>query len=229
MSRSFAALVALATLFAAPLSAAPVTLRINATVVGYSNDLGLLPFTGSAGDSFYVDYTFESTTLDSSASAANGTYNTAVLSYTAVLNGVSLTPAVSTNGNFIGVLNDFGPSTTRRDEYNVASGEIIAGQTTYSLQLLMTSALGTSPRLPFTSDALPLAPFDATAFPSRTLDVAVFTEVNGQLRSNALQGAVTSITVPTVVPAPAALWLLASAVGALGVRARRRKTADASN
>jgi hypothetical protein len=89
----------------------------------------------------------------------------------------------------------------------------------------MTSALGTSPRLPFTSDALPLTPFDATAFPTRTLDVAVFTTVAGVQLSNALQGAVTSIGVPTVVPAPAALWLLASGVGALGISARRRRKA----
>jgi hypothetical protein len=220
MSRSIALVAALAGLFASTVGAAPVTLRANATVVAYTNDLGLLPFTGSAGDSFYVDYTFESTILDSAPSASLGTYEIALLSYTAVLNSVAFTPGVSSIGNFIQVVNDSGPSTSRRDEYNVASGAIVAGQATYSLQLLLTSALGTSPRQPFSSTALPLAPFDVTAFVNRTLDVAVFTMVGGQLRSNALQGAVTSITAPAVVPAPAALWLLASGVGALVLRAR---------
>jgi hypothetical protein len=61
-----------------------------------------------------------------------------------------------------------------------------------------------------------------SAFTNRPIDIAVFTTVNGQLRSNQLSGAITSITTPTVVPVPGALWLLASGIGALGVRGRRR-------
>ena len=224
MHRHLATAAALALLFAGTVSAAPITLRINATVTLYANDLGLLPFTGATGDSFYVDYTFDSATPDSNPTAEIGTYDNAVLGFTAVLNGVSLTPGVSTVGNFIQVLNDYGSFDDTSDAYNVASGNIVAGQNTYSLYVLMQNPFNIAPVAPFTSAALPLAPWDVTAFPDRSLDVAVFTTVNGQLRSNQLSGAITSITTPTAVPLPGAVWLLATGFGALSLRLRRRRS-----
>ncbi len=221
---TIASTAALALLFAGTASAAPITLRINATVTWYANDLGLLPFTGATGDSFYVDYTFDSATPDSNVTAEIGTYDNAVLGFTAVLNGVSLTPGVSTVGNFIQVLNDYGSFDDTSDAYNVASGNIVAGQNTYSLYVLMQNPFNIAPVAPFTSAALPLAPWDVTAFPDRSLDVAVFTTVNGQLRSNQLSGAITSITTPTAVPLPGAVWLLATGFGALSLRLRRRRS-----
>jgi hypothetical protein len=222
MTRSIAALAVAASLFAAPASAVPTTLRMNATVVLYANDLGLLPFTATAGDSFYVDYTFESGVADSNASPEIGTYDNAVLAYTAVVNGVSLSPGVSTVGNFIQVLNDYGSPGDSSDAYNVASGFLAVGENSYSLYALLENPFNSAPVEPFTSADLPLVPWDLSAFTNRTLDIAVFTTVNGQLRSNQLSGAITSITTPTVVPAPGALWLLATGIGVLGIRARRR-------
>ena len=177
-----------------------------------------------SADDFYVDYTFDSATPDSNAAAEIGTYDNAVLSYTAVLNGVSLTPGVTTVGNFIQVLNDYGSFDDTSDAYNVASGNIVAGQNTYSLYVLMQNPYNIAPVAPFTSTALPLAPWDVTAFPDRSLDVVVFTTVNGQLRSNQLSGAITSITTPTAVPIPGAVWLLATGLGALSLRLRRRRS-----
>lgn len=222
MTRCIAALAVAASLFAAPASAVPTTLRINATVILYANDLGLLPFTATAGDSFYVDYTFESGVADSNASPEIGTYDNAVLGYTAVVNGVSLSPGVSTVGNFIQVLNDYGSPGDSSDAYNVASGFIAVGENSYSLYALLENPYNSAPVEPFTSADLPLAPWDLSAFTNRPIDIAVFTTVNGQLRSNQLSGAITSITTPTVVPAPGALWLLATGIGVLVHRRWRR-------
>lgn len=221
MTRHFALLAVIAGLLGAEANAGPVTLRINATVILYSNDLGLLPFTATAGDSFYVDYTFESGTPDTDASTAIGTYDNAVLGYTAVVNGVSLSPGVSTIGNFIQVVDDFGSSDNTLDAYNLQSGAITAGQNSYALSVVMENPFQIAPVAPFTSANLPSVPWDVSAFTNRTLDVAVFTTVNGQLRSNQLSGAITSITTPTVVPAPGALWLLATGIGVLVHRRSR--------
>lgn len=223
MNRYVATLAVAASLFAVPASAVPTTLRINATVTLYANDLGLLPFTATAGDSFYVDYTFESGIADSNPSPDIGTYDNALLGYTAVVNGVSLSPGVSNVGNFIQVLNDYGSPDDSSDAYNVASGFITAGENSYSLYALLENPYNSAPVEPFTSAVLPLAPWDVSAFTNRSLDIAVFTTVNGQLRSNQLSGAITSITTPTVVPVPGALWLLGTGIGMLGLRGRRQQ------
>lgn len=221
MMRHLATVAVTALLFATPASAVPTTLRINATVILYANDLGLLPFTATAGDSFYVDYTFESGIADSNAAPEIGTYDNALLGYTATVNGVSLSPGVSTTGNFIQVLNDYGSPDDSSDAYNVASGQIVVGQNSYSLYALLENPYNSAPVAPFASANLPLTPWDLSAFTNRSLDIAVFTTVNGQLRSNQLSGAITSITAPTVVPVPGALWLLATGIGVLGLRGRR--------
>lgn len=214
-------LTLVAILFSMPAGAAPITLRINATVVLYANDLGLLPFTAATGDSFYVDYTFESGTPDSNPAAEIGTYDNALLGYTAVVNGVSLSPGVSAVGNFIQVLDDYGDLDNASDAYNVASGQIQAGQNSYAFYALIENPFNFKPVEPFTSAALPLSPWDLTAFTNRSLDIAVFTTVNGQFRSNQLSGAITSITAPTTIPIPATFWLMASGIGILGTRLRR--------
>ena len=223
MMRFLAPLAAVAVLVAAPANAVPTTLRLNATVVLYANDLGLLPFTAATGDSFYVDYTFDSAVADSNAAAEIGTYDNAVLSYTAVVNGVALSPGVSTIGNFIQVLNDYGSFDDRSDAYNVASGQILAGQNSYGMYALLENPYNAAPVPPFTTTDLPLVPWDVSSFSNRSLDVYVYTTVNGILRSNQLSGAITSISAPAAVPAPGALWLLATGIGGLGLRRWQRR------
>lgn len=235
MHRHLATLGIACLVFAGATVAAPVTLRINATVVAYSTDLGLLSFSGAAGDSFYVDYTFDAATGDTNLAPEIGTYVQALTSYTVVMNGVSMTPGVSNAGNFIQVLNDYGSPGDYMDAYYVSSGQMVAGQASYALQVTMEEAYSPTPVASFGSDALPGVPWDVAGFSNRTLDFAVFTTVGGVNRSNALQGAITSITaLPSNPPppggpggnpvsAPATTGLLALGLGALGVQRRRSR------
>lgn len=190
-------------------TAAPVTFRANASVVAYASGGGLLPFGATAGASFYVDYTFESTTPDTPSFPGVGTYHGALTAYSVVMNGVTFNGTITPLSNSIQVIDDYGNAgfDDYQDAYRVGATDYAwaPGQDAYNLDLWLENAYNPTPvTTGISGTGLPLAPFDVSGFTSRTLNFTRFTQVNGQLRSYSLQGAVTSLERVTAVPPPPA-------------------------
>ncbi|MCB1998565.1 MAG: hypothetical protein H6933_08860 [Burkholderiaceae bacterium] len=218
-------------------TAAPVTLRANASVVAYASGGGLLPFGATAGASFYVDYTFESTTPDTPSFPGVGTYYGALTAYRVVMNGVTFNGTMTAFSNFIQVIDDYGNPgfDDYQDAYRVGATDFAwaPGQDAYNLDLWLDNAYNATPvTTGISGTGLPVAPFDVSGFTSRTLAFTRFTQVNGQPLSYSLQGAVTSLELvtgeppppaggPNGVPEPGSLALGLAALACLAVQRRQ--------
>lgn len=198
-----------ASLLAAPADAVPLTFSYEGIVSVASGPSGFGDF---LNELIRVDYTFESTTADSNASA-NGDYLGAVTSLSVTV-GANLYSA--TSGNII-IIN----AGTNPDQYIVdvptgLTGPSVGGLPVSRIEVILTDTTMTF----FSSDALPIVQPDPSAFDQRSIQL----QFNlGDDPYGLIAAADVQIS-PAVVPEPSTLVLLGAGLVAVGRRVRSRRT-----
>ena len=228
MQRS-ASILLLTLMAAAPSAqAALVTWRASGTISQVVDPTGAFGGQIAAGSTFTLDYTFDTSTLDGFAGPSWGSYVNAITSVSLAFAGSVGTlqhsfSSLGSTGNIS--VNDGTPSGAMfLDTFNLqAMSPYQATGVRDNVTMNLYNSASTIAVGPFASDSMPSSPPDPLDFYLlRTFRwEEVFLSNGSVLNTSFVSGTVTSHSV-SPVPLPAAVWLLLSGLGGLGMLSRGR-------
>jgi hypothetical protein len=192
-------------------SAVPIKLLFSGTVTNFSDPADFLNGSLSVLDKIFGSYTFDSLTSD-------GDGRTTVGSYSLISAGVVIgnQEVRNTSGGEVSIFNDI-PDFNGADRYHVV-WTAFAGLPKQAFDFTLFDSSGSA----LSSDALPLAPPNISAFPNQHSGTWRYYADNG---IDVLASAnITINSISTEVPEPTTLALMALGLAGLGRSIRRRNT-----
>jgi hypothetical protein len=176
------------------------------------------------GDPFTFTYSFDDTTLNTSA-APWFSYPNALRSLVIDIANQHFVLDVTTGSSISGTNDDFHPGTDFSDSYSVVLSRTDGQLQTYAM--FSMNVFGSSPPAALTSRALTDTPPSLSLFGGGLMHLRFLvpdptSPLPGVGKQDFVRAQVNSLAlVPSAVPVPAAVWLISSGLGVLGFFGRR--------